>query len=791
MIVAIAMVGWGAGPARAAFPGRNGLLAVQPLNGAGLTLVRPSGAVVRRICDQASLCGIPVEPRWSPDGHSLVFLDASSSRIGVVAVDGTCLWCLLGTPLTTLRGSMPAFTRNGKSVTFPGRRSGTPRGVWRVGLATGTAASVVTGAVSNAVWSSTGELAIVRHGAVWVRAAGRRQRLRRIGAGTAPSWSPVGSKLAVARSGSLWVLPVKGGARPRRLARGNDPAWSPDGREIAYIGAGGTVRILPARGGRSRSWSSAIRGRSLDWQPVSAASSRSCSLKSGFQEIASSAQAVVASSASGGPGAAFGGWYGCLRAVGRWRLLEQGTASGSGYVTTIPAIRLAGRFALLFSSYFDKYMGCSQSLTRYDLANGTSAPLASEFCSYPQTTGLGSLALDSSGFSAWRATHAIPLYQSLNAVSCPSISLCVAVDQNGSVASSTNPTGGRSAWRLADVDGTAPLSSVSCPTTGLCVAVAGSTGNIVTSTDPTGGPGAWVVAHVDSGAIPIFFGGYVSCPSTSLCVLADGSGNVLTSTHPTGGPSGWTSAHVLGGSPPGFSAISCPSSSLCAGLDEHGDVVTSTDPTGGASAWTVTHVDSATGFLAPAGISCPSNSLCVAVDGTRNLLSSSNPTGGTGAWTVTNIAAAGGGLSAISCPSTSLCVVADTDGDVLTSTNPTGGSSSWQVTNVDGSNALTGVSCGSDSQCIATDARGNVLSSAAPAGGSSAWSSAPIDVPDCAVRGTPCIVEQLYSHDDHGTQLIDGTPPGEGRSLATIALSGNGLALTWTHDGLPQQRTLG
>lgn len=781
MAAAIAIVGWLAGPAQAAFPGRNGLLAVQPSTGGGLILVEPNGTGATRICEQQILCGIPAEPRWSPNGHAIAFVDAASSRVGVVAPDGTCLWCLLGPPLTTLRGTEPAFSSDGESLTVSGGRSGTPQGLWSVGLSSGAGANVITGAASDGVWSSTAELAIVRHGAVWVRRRGHNAHLRRLALGTEPSWSPDGSELVVVRGGWLWVLRARDG-RGRRLVRGDDPAWSPDGRQIAYIGAGDAVRIAPVRGGRARSL--AVQGRSLDWQPLSHAGSRSCSVPNSLEEVAGDAEAVIADSA--------GAWYGCLRAVGRWRPLLQATAQGDGYYTSVPSIRIAGRFALLYSTYSDKYGNCSETLTRYDLASGSSAPLASPPCGYmgaAPLTALSSPILGSSGFAAWKTSNAIPLYTSINSISCPSTSACEAVDAAGTVLSTSNPTGGRSAWATADIAGSTTLSSVSCPKAGFCVATNSSGGYAYTSTDPSGGPSAWDQVRVDSDEVPIFRGNYVSCPSASLCVIADDEGNIVTSTDPTGGSGTWTLVHVDTATPPPLNALACPSASLCVALDDAGNVITSTDPTGGASAWTIAHVNSGKTIPPASGISCPSTSLCVAVDGAGDLLTSTNPAGGASAWSLTQFGSAS--PVAVSCSSTSLCVAVDGAGDVLTSTDPTGGASTWQVANVDGTNNLTGISCPSAGECIAVDAKGNVLSSDAPTGGASAWSAAPVDLPDCAVQGTPCIVEHLYAHDDHGTQLVDDTPPGAGKALAGITLSGDGLVLSWSNDGLPRQASLG
>jgi Tol biopolymer transport system component len=771
-----------AAPARAAFPGRNGVLAVE-LRGGDVALVRQDGQVERLLCSVAALCGVPLEPRWSPDGTRLVVVDGSGSRIEILGADGSCLWCLLGAPVTTFRGSRPAFTADGASVTFAGISR---FGGWSVPLAGGSVSAVEGGRVADAVWSSRGELAFVRGGSVRVRSATGPRRARRLRAGAAPSWSPGGDAVALAGGGWVWVVQVRSGT-VRRLTRGSAPAWSPDGRLIAYIGPGGDVRVIGAVGGRSRTLG--LEGRSVDWQPLPREAPGGCRAPNGARVIVSTAQAVV----DWNPGAngGNGGWYGCLRGMGRWRLLAAGTADEDGYDTALTAARLAGRFALLATSYSDKYFDCSLNAGLTDLATGASIPLVSQDCGDDvAVSGLDSFVVDSSGFAAWRSTTSTPLYEPLSAVACPSVSLCVAVDSIGDVATSTDPGGGRSAWSVADVARTTSFSSISCPAADLCVAVADGGGEVFTSTDPTGGAAAWAATAADTQSAPIFPAGDVSCPSVSLCVVADGTGNIATSADPAGPASGWSVAHVAGGAPPGLIGLSCASNSLCVALDRHGDVLSSINPTGGASDWATAQVEpSTTSFLVGGGVSCPASSLCVAVNG-AHILATTDPTGGAAAWQDTTLIGSSS-LSAVACPSTSLCVAVDTDGDVLTSTDPTGGASAWQRVDIDGSNSLTGISCPSVSRCVAVDDQGNVLNSTAPAAGSTAWSSTPVDVPGCALAGTPCAVEKLVAHDDHGTRLIDSTPPGSGTILSDVALSGNGLVLTWSHDGLAKQAPLG
>src|SRR5437763_289953 len=128
---------------------------------------------------------------------------------------------------------------------------------------------------------------------------------------------------------------------------------------------------------------------------------------------------------------------------------------------------------------------------------------------------------------------------SFTGVSCPTSSFCAAVDGEGNVLTSTNPTGGESAWAIAPIDGqlTAPrslgevLTAVSCPSTTLCVAV-DNIGNVITSTNPGAGAPAWSAAAVDA---PHALLGVSCAPSTTLCVAVDGSGDVVAPNNPTGG----------------------------------------------------------------------------------------------------------------------------------------------------------------------------------------------------------------------------------------------------------------
>jgi hypothetical protein len=272
---------------------------------------------------------------------------------------------------------------------------------------------------------------------------------------------------------------------------------------------------------------------------------------------------------------------------------------------------------------------------------GISCPSAS-FCAGVDSAGYVFTTTDpAAGAAAWSSAKISGEYD-LTAVSCPSASLCAAVDNEGNVITSTSPTSGASAWHAEKIDeGPCPavschvigqhfppertLDTISCPSASLCVA-GDWDGDVVTSSNPTGGSDAWSVAHVDSN---FTYGGTVgkntqveivsvSCPSVSLCLASDGDGEVLTSQNPTGDESAWRSSRATPRVPalspapdlPSPISLTCPTVSLCAGLYSPTEVALTYQPLSGAE-WERVVIDP-TGELT--AISCPTASLCFAVD---------------------------------------------------------------------------------------------------------------------------------------------------------------------------------
>jgi hypothetical protein len=365
----------------------------------------------------------------------------------------------------------------------------------------------------------------------------------------------------------------------------------------------------------------------------------------------------------------------------------------------------------------------------------------------------------------------------LRAASCVSTTACVVVGWAANVSqvfTSDAPSAG--AWAATTLpqpssEGTTELSSLSCVSS-LCVAGSFSSavgGEVVWSTDPAGGSGAWTVVPVSTES---FVSG-VSCVSGSLCVAVDSGGDILTSNDPTGGTSAWTVIHTAGWH--GFTGVSCPSATLCVAVDSEGNMLTSTDPTGGAAAWVEV------GGTPPdpsgyAAVSCASTTLCVATDQSDGgLVASTDPTGGAAAWVPASVDP-GTGLASVSCvPGTTACVaISAADGDVADTTNAAAGAG-WSLernadglTRLDGpKHTIDGVSCIASPLCVAVDDVGNILASENPAAGAQSWTRTDVDG-NTAINAITCLTGPLCVAVDDKGNILTSTDPTSGAGAWTI-----------------------
>jgi hypothetical protein len=237
------------------------------------------------------------------------------------------------------------------------------------------------------------------------------------------------------------------------------------------------------------------------------------------------------------------------------------------------------------------------------------------------------------GASAWRI---VPIFQGhyLASVSCPSVGLCLAAAQAQEVLTSTDPANPAGAWLSTAVQ-TGPVVScakyggyncasnlvaVACPTGTLCLA-ADAVGDVFTTHAPTSG-GLWSTTSVQPETSYDADLRSLSCPAVDLCVVSSDAGTVATTDNPAGPGTSWSdqAAWFWGG------WVFCPMTTLC--LSSSGTLTT--DPLGGPETWRTGPLHAAGGLH---GVSCPTRSVCLGVDGAGSIIrgtpaSKPRPSGG-------------------------------------------------------------------------------------------------------------------------------------------------------------------
>jgi hypothetical protein len=241
--------------------------------------------------------------------------------------------------------------------------------------------------------------------------------------------------------------------------------------------------------------------------------------------------------------------------------------------------------------------------------------------------------------SVWLRRYIDPK-TAITGVSCPSAQLCVAVDAAGRVMHSTNPIGGAADWSkparvnptTAPGGGFAGFSAISCPTTTFCIAVDnGASNQIATTTNPTGPASAWTLTTVGNGVLL----DSVSCVGSTLCLV--GGSNIYYSATPTGAASTWKATAALSSSNSVVSSLACNTVKLCVGVGYGnaavGLAVGSSAPT--STTWSQGIVGADPPAQAASlidSIACPHRNFCIAVDGTSNAYTSGTPV--RGAWSL-------------------------------------------------------------------------------------------------------------------------------------------------------------
>jgi hypothetical protein len=354
----------------------------------------------------------------------------------------------------------------------------------------------------------------------------------------------------------------------------------------------------------------------------------------------------------------------------------------------------------------------------------------------------------------WSGPVTIDSANALSGVSCPSESLCVAVDRMGNALSTAIPASPGAPWLKASIDAGQPLTSVSCASANLCVAV-DRAGRAFTATNPLGA--GWSERAIPgSGALT-----GVSCPTEALCVAVDEAGKVFVSSDPGSPAASWTQAAAPGVV---LQGVSCTGAG-CVSVDSAGEVLAS------SNGWLPHPVDASLNSNMT-GISCITPFECIAVDATGNALASANSGAPAPTWSSTPIDVPGG-LAGVSCASSGLCVAIGNHGEALASDNPSAAAPGWLASSADGGEALTGVSCLPSGFCAAVDGHGHATVGRVPAPSAFAASPAQVTVTNAVLSGS------VERHDATllGCSFEYGTSPAYGRSAPCTSLPfpGGGL----------------
>ena len=277
--------------------------------------------------------------------------------------------------------------------------------------------------------------------------------------------------------------------------------------------------------------------------------------------------------------------------------------------------------------------------------------------------------------SGWSSPFPVPQLHGgavVSGISCPTATVCYAVDSAGAILSSTPPGG----WRKVGADSAGGLVAVSCATMSSCVAVDHSGNALVLAHGTWGAP---AIVDTGSGAFTA-----LSCPTPTFCMSTDSSGAAYADTS-----TGWQQFTVdtSGGK---LTGVSCTSAKYCVAVDDGGGVYTFD-----GTAWSaVSAIDAGHAFTA---VSCATRSFCAAVDQSGNVATFS-----AGKWTVAPL---GTTALTVSCPVSGFCVATDGAGGAMVYR---GGAWS-RASVVDGKAVIGALSCASPTFCVAIDHSGGFI----------------------------------------------------------------------------------
>lgn len=261
----------------AAYPGKNGRLAVEGDTRPGIWTVKPDGRDLTRITGKN---GLPFNPSWSPNGRWIAF------------TRGGDLWKMRanGSEKERLVTGVPSDVYTNISWSPSGRRLVFDKNddLW-MARADGTKRTPIISTTTierSPSWSPKGgriafEFADGNTGDVGLRLikpdGSGETSIPNTELGFEPDWSPNGKRLVYQAAGSGLFLIRPNGTGKKMFAKNGkyfvaDPAWSPTGKQIAYAHNRGTDNTQIVRKAVDGGKEHVVIGRhhwfSPSWQPL-------------------------------------------------------------------------------------------------------------------------------------------------------------------------------------------------------------------------------------------------------------------------------------------------------------------------------------------------------------------------------------------------------------------------------------------------------------------------------------------------------------------------------------------
>jgi photosystem II stability/assembly factor-like uncharacterized protein len=297
----------------------------------------------------------------------------------------------------------------------------------------------------------------------------------------------------------------------------------------------------------------------------------------------------------------------------------------------------------------------------------------------------------------------------LNAIACPSKSICEAVggfgNSSGEVVVALRTTDGGRSWVRRTIPGNGTVSAVACPSASTCEAlfrVNGPGTEVVLRT--TNGGKSWSRKTVLTGNVGLEV---IACPSTSTCMAGGDVYPAAVVLRTTNGGKSWAQETLESQSFAYVDALACRSTSVCEALTYNDDTSVAWRTTDAGTKWVTTTLPLTTGDVG--AIACSSTSVCVAAGygvaasgATSSAAVVLRTTNNAKRWVVAEALSTGiTELNAIACRSASVC---EAGGDSASAVRTTDGGTRWvSEALAAGVTGVETVACPSTLVCEAVD----------------------------------------------------------------------------------------